>query len=86
MGNRKCQRRPLRREQCQVDAEDVFELSPRMPQCLRRQGIGMSVQMGVRRLSCSIVISWSSTVAFVKPLDFTLVTEEEAEAANSKIK
>tara|TARA_B100000795_G_scaffold13932_1_gene9546 strand:- start:226 stop:366 length:141 start_codon:yes stop_codon:yes gene_type:complete len=46
----------------------------------------MSVQMGVRRLSCSIVISWSSTVAFVKPLDFTLVTEEEAEAANSKIK
>ena len=46
----------------------------------------MSVQMGVRRLSCSVVIGWSSTVAFVKPLDFTLVTEEEAEAANSKIK
>ena len=86
MGHRKCQRRPLRHEQCQVDAEDVFELSPRMPQCLRWQGIGMSMQMGVRRLSRSIDIDWSGTIAFVKPLDFTLVTEEEAEAANSKIK
>ena len=56
-----------------------------MPQCLRWQGIGMSMQMGVRRLSRSIDIDWSGTIAFVKPLDFTLVTEEEAEAANSKI-
>jgi hypothetical protein len=41
--------------------------------------------VGLRRLSPQIATGWSGTDALIKPLDFALVTEEESEAANSKI-
>ena len=57
-----------------------------MPQCLAPAGISMSVQVWVWRASLAqITTGWSGTVALIKSLDFALVTEEEPEAANSKI-